>query len=333
MNAAAARKDGPDLSVIVPVHNAEDHLPELVGQVFALEDSGLRCQMICLDDASSDDSVAVLRDLAQRHPGLEIIERTENRGAGHARNDAWPHASGRYTIFFDADDTLHGEVLAEAISDMDADPEVDVAVFAYRYEREETASFTDMGYEDQKILEQLLQGGRMTIGSVENMARLLGFTNYPWNKLLRTGHYKRAGMRFGSTKVNNDILGHWHSLLLARSIMVCRAVNCTHIVHPQGNNLTNAFGAERLTMFDALEETYDFLEGRPDLRRRYAHHFWALANRLVRWARPRLDPALHLQFEARYADLLGRLDLGDLTRMRTKHAADLADLLVNHLTR
>jgi glycosyltransferase involved in cell wall biosynthesis len=333
MNAATASINAPDLSVIVPIYNAEAHLPKLVEQVFALEQYGVSCQMICLDDASSDGSVTVLRNLAQRHHGLELIERTENRGAGIARNDAWKHASGRYTIFFDADDKLHGEVIAEAIKDMDADSSVDVAVFAYRYEREATAAFTDMSLQDKKIFDVLLQGASVSIGSLENMARLLTFTNYPWNKILRTGHYKAEGLRFGSTKVNNDILGHWHSLLLARSIMIRDAINCTHIVHPQGSNLTNSFGADRLMMFDALEETYDFLENRPDLRRRFAHHFWSLTNGLVNWARPRLEPELRIQFEMRYAALLGRLDLSDLARMRTKHSADLADSIVNQLTR
>lgn len=322
-----------DLSVIVPVYNAEDHLQKLVEQVFELERSGLRCQMICLDDASSDGSVSVLRDLERMYPNLDVIEQADNRGAGFARNEAWQHAKGRYTIFFDADDILHIEVIANAISDMDRAPEVDVAVFAYRFERDVTASFTDMNFNDKEILDLLLQGAPVATGQIGNMAQLLGFTNYPWNKILRTAHYKREGMRFGRTKVNNDILGHWHSLLLARNIMVRSTIICTHIVHPQNNNLTNSFGVERLMMFDALEETYDFLEARPALRRRFAHHFWSLSNRLVGWARPRLDPALHLQFEMSYADLLGRIDLGDLARMRTKYSADLANSIVNHLTR
>jgi len=333
MSATASFTEEHDLCVIVPVYNAQAHLPTLVKRVFALEAHGLRVQMICLDDASSDGSVAILRDLAQHHSGLRVIERTGNRGAGFARNEAWPHSTGRYTIFFDADDTLHGAAMVDAIRDMDADPQVDVAVFAYRYEREATASFTDMGYEDKKTLDLLLKGAPVATGPVERMSRLLTFTNYPWNKILRTAHYRREGMRFGSTKVNNDILGHWHSLLLARQVMVRRAINCTHIVHPQGTNLTNAFGADRLMMFDALQETYDFLESRPVLRRRFAHHFWALSNRLVRWVRPRLDPALRLEFEMCYTELLDRLDLGDLARMRTRHSPELTDFLVNHLTR
>lgn len=328
-----ARTGDYDLSVIVPVHNAERHLEKLAGTVFALENRGLRCQMICVDDASQDGSPAILRDLEARHPGLTAILNPDNRGAGVARNIGWPHATGRYTIFFDADDILHGEVLAEAIRDMDANPETDLTLFAYRYEREETASFTDMNYEDRRTMDLLLKGSPAATGRIEGMSRLLTFTNYPWNKLLRTARYREAGMRFGRTKVNNDILGHWHSLLLARDITLRDAVVCTHIVHPTGGNLTNAFGAERLAMFEALDETYDFLEGYPALRRRFAHHFWALCDRLAGWARPRLDPALRGEFEACLVEIVGRMDLGDLGRIRTKHSPALANSLVNYLIR
>lgn len=320
-----------DLSVIVPVHNAEKHLEKLTETVFALEERRLRCQMICVDDASQDGSPEILRDLERRHPGMTVILNPDNRGAGIARNIGWPHAMGRYTIFFDADDILYGDVLAQAIRDMDAAPEADMTLFSYRYEREETGSFTDMSYDDRRTMDLLLKGASLVTGRIEDMGRLLTFTNYPWNKLLRTARYREAGMRFGRTKVNNDILGHWHSLLLAREIMLRDAVVCTHIVHPTGRNLTNTFGPERLTMFDALEETYDFLRDRPALRRRFAHHFWGLCDKLAKWARPRVDPSLRTEFEARYAELLGRLDLGDLARMRTTHSPSLANSLVNHL--
>ncbi|UTH46252.1 glycosyltransferase family 2 protein [Loktanella salsilacus] len=332
MKTTAADGAFPDLSVIVPVFNAEAYLPALIDQIFSLRDNGLSVELICVDDASSDGSVAVLQELAQTNSGIHVIEQELNQGAGLARNLAWEQATGRYTMFFDADDKLHGSVMADAIRDMDANPEVDVAVFAYRYEREASASFTEMNYDDKRILDALLNGTSVAIGTIETMARLLTFTNYPWNKIIRTAHYKDQGMRFGRTKVNNDILGHWYSLILSRSIMVRSAVNCTHVVHPQGMNLTNAFGMERLSLFDALHETYDFLEARPAFRRRFAHHYWSLAVRLMGWVRPRLDPLLQLEAEMRYAQLLSRIDIGDLTRIRRRHSPNLANSIVGHLT-
>ncbi len=323
----------PDLSVIVPVHNAERHLPDLVQSVFGLEAAGLNCEMICVDDGSDDDSVTILRDLATRYPDLSVIEGTENRGAGIARNQGWARARGRYSIFFDADDILHGDVVADAIRDLDADPETDVAMFAYRYEREETASFTAMGHEDQNILDHVLQGAPTATGTIDTMAQLLIFTNYPWNKIIRTARFRQTGMRFGRTRVNNDILGHWHSLLLARGIMLRDSIICTHVVHPGGTNITNRSGLDRLQMFDALEETYHFLESHPHLRRRFAHFFWRLASRLSDWAQARLDPAFTMQFDERRSDLVQRIDLGDLARMRSGRAPELATALADRLLR
>lgn len=323
---------GPDLSVVVPVFNSARHLPALVEQVFALRDDDLRVQMICVDDGSSDESLAVLRNMARNNSDLHVLVQDRNYGAGMARNRAWAEVTGRYTIFFDSDDRLHSEVVAEAIKDMDADTSVDVTVFAYRYEREESASFTGMNYNDTLILDTLLNGAEVAVDTINTMANLLTFTNYPWNKIIRTARYKEQGLRFGRTRVNNDILGHWYSLLLARSVMVRRDVICTHIVHPSGFNLTNAFGRDRLLVFDALHETYDFLEAQPTFRRRFAHHYWSLAVRLMDWVRPRLDPILRLEAEALHATLLERINIGDLARIRTRHSKNLANSIVRHLT-
>ena len=55
-----------DLSVIVPVYNAAGHLERLTKEVFALGREGLRCQMIYIDDNSTDESLAILHDLLLR---------------------------------------------------------------------------------------------------------------------------------------------------------------------------------------------------------------------------------------------------------------------------
>jgi len=36
---------------------------------------------------------------------------------------------------------------------------------------------------------------------------LLGFSTYPWNKLARTDHFRRTGLRYGSTLVQNAYWG------------------------------------------------------------------------------------------------------------------------------
>lgn len=320
-----------DLSVIVPVYNAAGHLERLTKEVFALGREGLRCQMIYIDDNSTDESLAILHDLLLRYPDMTVTTNRGGRGAGIARNFGWPYARGRFTLFFDADDILHRNVLVSVIRQMDADPQINLGFCTYRFEREKTASFAEMGYDDEKIVEALLKDQPSATGNIVEMAPLLVFSNYPWNKLLRTKHYRKVGMRFGRTMVNNDILGHWYCLLLAGQITVLNEVICTHIVHPTGSNLTNILGARRLAMFEALEETYDFLESQPHLRKQFSAYFWDLTERLTYAAEGQMDPFLKQEFQMLHTRLLRRMDLDDLARMRAGQAPALATTLVDRL--
>ena len=112
-------------------------------------------------------------------------------------------------------------------------------------------------------------------------------------------------------------------IVKARRVMLSDEVICTHLVDPEGPNITNQFGAERLQMLEALGDVYDMLERDPDLRRREAHRFWKSAYRLYRWARPRLEPGIATRFDVRWRELIGRIDLGDYADLRLRHDACL----------
>ena len=320
-----------DLSVIVPVYNAAGTIERVAGDVLALRREGVRCQVIFVDDASTDGSMEIVRGLASEHADVLGLQHEVNEGAGVARMTGWPHATGRYTLFFDADDILHGDVLCLTLQRMEAHPQVDTAMLAYRYERGRANTGLGMSFEDTKVFRQLLRAGAPAIGTPGEMGALLTVTNYPWNKVIRTAHFRQAGLRFGTTQVNNDILGHWEMIVKARRVMLSDEVICTHLVDPEGPNITNQFGAERLQMLEALGDVYDMLERDPDLRRREAHRFWKSAYRLYRWARPRLEPGIATRFDARWRELIGRIDLGDYADLRLRHDADLADALANHV--
>ncbi len=77
------------------------------------------------------------------------------------------------------------------------------------------------------------------VASLDEVPRLLGFSNYPWNKVVRTARYRRVGLTFGKTPVHNDILGHWQMLLGADSLVLVDDPLCTHVVTEDGKNLTN----------------------------------------------------------------------------------------------
>src|SRR5256885_1452602 len=71
----------PWLSVVIPVYNEEDNLPELYRRLRAvLEGVGRPWEIIFVDDGSRDGSVALLRELASRDARVVVVELVRNFG-------------------------------------------------------------------------------------------------------------------------------------------------------------------------------------------------------------------------------------------------------------
>lgn len=94
-----------ELSVIVPVYNmAKDGnldycMSSLVRQTLQ------SMEIIAVDDASTDDSLKILREFEKKYPGrVRVVASPENRRQGGARNLGLREAQGRYIGFMDADD-------------------------------------------------------------------------------------------------------------------------------------------------------------------------------------------------------------------------------------
>lgn len=281
-------------------------------------------QLVIVDDASTDGSPDLVRSLAR--PEIDLIALADNRGAGYARNRGFSQVRGRYTLFFDADDEVNPASLSHAVTQLDA-TRADVAFLPYRYRRWDDSSRTDMNEVDRAVWRQYVPPSGQRVVTLDEAPRLLGFSNYPWNKLLRTEHYQQAGLRFGETMVHNDVLGHWMTLIHARTIMLLDALVGTHIVSADGANLSRRMGLERLQLFDALDETYDFLAANPPARNRFAHHYWDFALRVSEWALSRIADEFHDDATARLQQHILRVNLADLTHMRVKRNPSLADRL------
>lgn len=307
-----------ELSVIIPMHNAGATITSVVESFLAVQADGV--EVIVVDDASTDDSVA--RVSALDRPEV-IVERFEtNHGAGVARNRGFERATGRYALFFDADDEVHPTALTAAMAALD-DTGADMAMMPYRYRRADSPGEDVMNSFDDAVWRQYVTAPRR-LTRLHEVPRLLGFSNYPWNKVVRTEHYRRTGLRFGSTPVHNDILGHWLTLLDAESILLVDQPLCTHIVNEGGRNLTNRESRARLSLVDALEETYTALEARPARRNRYSHHYWDFVLRVSGWATGRMTPEVLEEFNLRLQRHMLRMDLADFTRIRQRRDPGLA---------
>lgn len=93
---------GPSYSVVVPVYNSGRTAIAAIDSVLA--QSYACCELMVIDDGSTDDSAALLRARYAGATDMIRIERIANRGAAGARNQGIALCRGQWVAFLDSDD-------------------------------------------------------------------------------------------------------------------------------------------------------------------------------------------------------------------------------------
>jgi len=90
------------ISIIVPVFNVENYLKTCLNSL--VNQSLKDIEIICIDDKSTDNSLNILKEYAQKDERIVILEQAINQGQGVARNKGLDIAKGKYVMFCDPDD-------------------------------------------------------------------------------------------------------------------------------------------------------------------------------------------------------------------------------------
>lgn len=108
------------VSVIMPTYNSAKTLKEALDSI--ISQSYRPIEIITIDDASKDDSLAIAKAYAQQHSTKDLqfvtLSNEQNAGAGISRNKGVEKASGSYIAFLDADDLWKPHKLTTQINAM-----------------------------------------------------------------------------------------------------------------------------------------------------------------------------------------------------------------------
>ncbi len=90
------------VSIVMPSFNCSKWIRETIACIQAQTYSDW--ELLITDDASTDDSAAIIQEQADKDSRIHLYRFETNSGAGKARNNSLHHAAGRFISYLDADD-------------------------------------------------------------------------------------------------------------------------------------------------------------------------------------------------------------------------------------
>ena len=113
------------LSIIIPAYNEARTIHLILEKIEAVQlISGIKKEIIIVNDCSSDETANVVRNLMQKYPAIRFVEHEVNKGKGAAIHTGIKEATGDYIIIQDADleyDPQEFNLLLKPITDGFAD--------------------------------------------------------------------------------------------------------------------------------------------------------------------------------------------------------------------
>jgi glycosyltransferase involved in cell wall biosynthesis len=110
------------ISILMPVFNGEKYLKESIQSV--LDQTYTNFELICLNDGSTDNSVAIINSFTDSR--IKLYHNEVNKGLGYTRNRCIELASGTYLAMLDCDDIALPNRLHIQVSYLDLHPEVGI---------------------------------------------------------------------------------------------------------------------------------------------------------------------------------------------------------------
>lgn len=172
----------PKFTAILPLYNKAGTINRAIGSVLA--QSVRDCEIIVVDDGSTDGSVEAIEDAFL--PSIRLI-RQANAGPGRARNVGAAAAAGEFLTFLDGDDEWLPRFLETAGEALDANPDCAAYVAAY--------SSTRKDLHEDILLRMIPETGPRTIDSVSRPIDMKAYVDcfHSSSTVVRRETFRRYG--------------------------------------------------------------------------------------------------------------------------------------------
>lgn len=184
MHSDHLRLREPLISVIIPVYNIAEYLPQCLEslQSQTLQDF----EVLCVDDESSDGSVELLREYQKRDRRFFLLQQSHG-GVSAARNLGIRRSRGKYILFFDGDDWAEQDMLERLVSAAEA-TKADITIcsaYVHCESADKSAWRRLASLQRELTVEARLWERGESADSSWKVLEMPGSWPFVWNKLIR----------------------------------------------------------------------------------------------------------------------------------------------------
>ncbi len=263
----------PKVSVLIPAYNVESYIKECIDSVLA--QSLQNFEVICVDDCSTDDTLAILRDMESRDARFHVICHEKNLGQAAGRNHALDAATGEYVYMLDADDKILPNTLQELYETCKADA-LDVIGF-------ETENFSeDAEFERNVQIPTITYENTAVLNGREALTYCMETESFSLSTptfMMRRAYLNDCGIRFTEGILHEDVGYILELLTKAARVRFLHRVYFLRRIR-KNSTMTRAFTDKNIEgylksfykSFDLEEGFVSELENNPAFA--WAYHKW-----------------------------------------------------------
>jgi glycosyltransferase involved in cell wall biosynthesis len=266
------------ISLIVPVYNVEQYLKECLDSIAnqSLKD----IEIICIDDGSTDNSLAILNEYSLKDDRFIVISQ-ENQGQGIARNKGVDIAKGEYLFFVDPDDWI-AEGALEKLYKFAKENSANVVKFNYREYNDYSGKYESTSFAKHIMR---LYGFDLMLNPVYNWRQfkkgcLINLDLHVWTYLYSRDFINKNNIRFAPTRRGEDHLFSDGAILLTDKIYYLNKY--FYFYRCRKGSAVNTQDKYNLQVFDNINMMKEFLI-KHSLYEELEEEFIAYAKQVLLW--------------------------------------------------
>lgn len=266
-------KELAKISVIVPVYNTGKYLKRCLETI--VNQSYKNIEVIVVDDASTDDSPAIITQFLNMYDFVQYYRLPSNGGVGNARNIGISYATGDYIGFVDSDDWIDSNFYATLISNVENNnADIGICGIKTEYNNFQSSKMRYL-YMYENVIDNIYALHSLT----NEYAHDIKISPIINNKIYKTSLITKNKILFDSQKRSQDNYFSFFMLIYARKIAI--VPDTFYHYYQRNGSATHDFSKKYIDdYFYILKSIYDSLKER-NLINIYKTEYISYVNRCI----------------------------------------------------